>query len=152
MKTAPYKGRLRGIDEVGLITDISGLESCSIPKRTIRKAFEVNLSAANLRVHGAETNGHAMPVVTLSIDSNNMSSPWTAGSYNPYSHCMTCVALSVRLPVKNGEDRVLWQRKAYCLLGPSRTVDGDAREYVRQLTTQMLAHWKRDNANPAVGR
>lgn len=155
---SPYKGRLRGVNEVGLVTDISGLESCSIPKRAIREAFALDLTAASLRVHGPGTDGRAQaadgfPVVTLSIDSNNMVSPWAASRpYNPYSHCMTCVALSVNAPANEGDGGVLWQRKSYCLLGPARTVQGDAKEYVRQLTEQMIAHWKRDNATQPSSR
>ena len=67
------------------------------------------------------------------------------GRRNPFSHCMTCVALSVRLPAEGGGD-VLWQRKSSCLIGPARSVPGDTKAFVRELTAQLLAHWKRDNA------
>ena len=146
-----YKGRLRGVTEVGLVTDMSGLETCSIPKRAIRETLARDLAAGSLRVRHPTNNvrvapADGLPVVMLSVDSNNMMSPWAAsGRRNPFSHCMTCVALSVRLPADDGGD-VLWQRKSSCLIGPARSVPGDTKAFVRDLAAQLLAHWKRDNA------
>ena len=80
-----YKGRLRGMTEVGLVTDMIGLETCSIPKRAIRETLARDLAAESLRVHPPANKARAapidgLPVVTLSVDSNNMLSPWAASA------------------------------------------------------------------------